>query len=76
MFKYEKIFILVFLLLCSLFLVGCWDAREINTLFIVTGIAIDKSEQEGFLTYLLLGLKLHHQGVGANRVMIKIKKLF
>ena len=72
----KKIFILVFLLLCSLFLVGCWDAREINTLFIVTGIAIDKSEQEGFFDVSVMGLKLHHQGVGTNRVMIKIKKLF
>jgi len=53
----KKIFILVFLLLCSLFLVGCWDAREINTLFIVTGIAIDKSEQEGFFDVSVIGIK-------------------
>lgn len=71
----KKIFILVFLLLCSLFLVGCWDAREINTLFIVTGIAIDKSEQEGFFDVSVIGIKTSPSRGGSQSSDDKDKKI-
>lgn len=48
-----KRFLSITVILCLLFLTGCWNYREIDDLTIVVGIAIDKTENgEGFhLTY-------------------------
>lgn len=53
----KKIFKLVYLLLLSIILVGCWDAQELDTLFIVSGIAIDKSSVEGQIDVTLQVIK-------------------
>lgn len=39
-------------------LVGCWDGRELNTLFIITGIALDESkEKENMIDISIQGIK-------------------
>ena len=40
----SKILLMILILANSLFLAGCWNYREIDTLRFVAGIAIDKSE--------------------------------
>jgi len=41
--KKIKLVMLIFIIfLCPIMLVGCWNYREIDSLAIVTGIAIDK----------------------------------
>jgi len=41
-----KIF-LVFIIICNFFFLGgCWDARELDKLFIVTGLSIDDKEND------------------------------
>lgn len=62
----KKILVFIFLILCSFFLVGCWDAHELNTLFIVTGIAIDKSEQEGFIDVCIVGVRTNPSQAGIS----------
>lgn len=41
-----KSFLLILLIATSLILTGCWDAHELNTLSIVSGIGIDRGESE------------------------------
>ena len=38
----NKYISLILILICCLLLTGCWSYREINSLYIVAGIAIDK----------------------------------
>ncbi|MEA4828609.1 MAG: Ger(x)C family spore germination protein [Enterococcus thailandicus] len=41
--------LLIWVLLPSLFLSGCWDKREIESLFIVTAVGLDTAKEEGEL---------------------------
>lgn len=40
---------IVALLLCTLMLTGCWNSRELDSLAIVLGYAVDKSSEEGMI---------------------------
>lgn len=44
--KFKSTIYIFIILMLLFFLVGCWDSKELNTLFVVTGIAIDETEDE------------------------------
>ncbi|MFX3647174.1 MAG: Ger(x)C family spore germination protein [Paenibacillus sp.] len=44
MFLIRKIRSVLILLLCTIFMAGCWDRKEINDIAFVIGIAVDKEE--------------------------------
>lgn len=47
--KMSRKLLLVFCLISVLFLPGCWNYREIDKLSIVSGIAVDKGEDGGYI---------------------------
>ncbi len=47
MVKNLKFLIIMLIMLAPIFLTGCWDSKEINTLLIVTGVALDISDEPG-----------------------------
>ncbi|CAM4507818.1 Ger(x)C family spore germination protein [Paenibacillus xylanexedens] len=55
MFLIRKIRAVLMLLLCTLFIAGCWDRKEINDIAFVIGIAIDK-EGENYRSSLQIAL--------------------
>ncbi|MGE6668071.1 Ger(x)C family spore germination protein [Paenibacillus xylanexedens] len=55
MFLIRKIRAVLMLLLCTLFIAGCWDRQEINDIAFVIGIAIDK-EGENYRSSLQIAL--------------------
>jgi spore germination protein KC len=68
--KRAKINRFLFIFSTLLFLVGCWDLKEIDQRAYVLGIGLDKSETEGFLkvTYLISNPEAGstQQGGGGN----------
>lgn len=44
---FNKSIRIALILICVLFMSGCWNSRELNTLSIVLGIGIDQSQEEG-----------------------------
>ncbi|GAS84477.1 Ger(x)C family spore germination protein [Paenibacillus amylolyticus] len=55
MFLIRKIRAVLMLLLCTLFIAGCWDRKEINDVAFVIGIAVDK-EGENYRSSLQIAL--------------------
>ncbi|APO42752.1 hypothetical protein BS614_00745 [Paenibacillus xylanexedens] len=55
MFLIRKFRAVLMLLLCTLFIAGCWDRKEINDIAFVIGIAIDK-EGENYRSSLQIAL--------------------
>ncbi|WP_186333687.1 Ger(x)C family spore germination protein [Paenibacillus xylanexedens] len=55
MFLIRKIRAVLMLLLCTLFIAGCWDRKEINDIAFVIGIAVDK-EGENYRSSLQIAL--------------------
>lgn len=49
----KKCFLILYLLVCCIFFNGCWNYQGLDTLDIVTGIAIDKEHETGMylITY-------------------------
>lgn len=66
--KNIKLILLTFIILTnSLILSGCWNYREINDLFIVTGIAIDKNQNKD--GYILSIETIAPKGVKAGEML-------
>lgn len=55
--KMKSILLISILFFCSFFLTGCWDYRELNNVAIVTGIAVDKEDDEYQVTVLIANSK-------------------
>ena len=51
----KKIFISMVILI-SFLLSGCYDYRELNTLAIVSGLAIDKENEDFVITVQVIGI--------------------
>ncbi|PKM79949.1 MAG: Ger(x)C family spore germination protein [Firmicutes bacterium HGW-Firmicutes-14] len=41
----RKLFLIILMLCCSLFIAGCWNSREIDQLAFVMGIGLDKTQE-------------------------------
>lgn len=46
MYKKNRIFKLILIIFITIFLTGCWDNEELDTISIVTGVGIDASEAQ------------------------------
>lgn len=55
MFLIRTFRVALMLLLCTLFIAGCWDRKEINDIAFVIGIAVDK-EEENYRSSLQIAL--------------------
>ncbi|WKL04167.1 hypothetical protein Q0F98_13830 [Paenibacillus amylolyticus] len=55
MFLIRKFHAALMLLLCTLFIAGCWDRKEINDIAFVIGVAVDK-EDDNYRSSLQIAL--------------------
>ncbi|WP_017691830.1 Ger(x)C family spore germination protein [Paenibacillus sp. PAMC 26794] len=65
MFLIRKFRAVLMLLLCTLFIAGCWDRKEINDIAFVIGIAIDK-EGENYRSSLQIALPGQSGSTGSS----------
>jgi spore germination protein KC len=68
MFKKKSHRIVIVALVCvlALSLTGCWDQHELNKLFIVTGVAMDKSATPGQIDITLQVAKSQQSASGSS----------
>lgn len=64
---------LIIILVCCLFLTGCWNYREIDSLYIVAGIAIDKvpGTDKYNITTEFISIKENERGQGFESVLLE-----
>ncbi|MGN7414990.1 Ger(x)C family spore germination protein [Paenibacillus sp. SAF-068] len=65
MFLIRKFRAALMLLLCTLFIAGCWDRKEINDIAFVIGIAVDK-EEENYRSSLQIALPGQSGSTGSS----------
>lgn len=65
MFLIRKFRTVMMLLLCTIFIAGCWDRKEINDVAFVIGIAVDK-EQDNYRSSLQIALPGQSGSTGSS----------
>lgn len=65
MFLIRKFRDVLMLLLCTIFIAGCWDRKEINDIAFVIGIAVDK-EQDNYRSSLQIALPGQSGSTGSS----------
>ncbi|MBD8840529.1 MULTISPECIES: Ger(x)C family spore germination protein [Paenibacillus] len=65
MFLIRKFRNVLMLLLCTIFIAGCWDRKEINDIAFVIGIAVDK-EQDNYRSSLQIALPGQSGSTGSS----------
>lgn len=65
MFLIRKFRTVLMLLLCTIFIAGCWDRKEINDIAFVIGIAVDK-EQDNYRSSLQIALPGQSGSTGSS----------
>lgn len=58
---------LIILLIVPLLLTGCWNYRELNQLAIITGIGIDKEDEEYVVTIMIANASSGNSGSGEKK---------
>lgn len=71
----NRYILLIFMLIPCLLLTGCWSYREINSLYIVAGIAVDKEkETEKYkVTTEFINIKENQRDQGFESVLLESK---
>lgn len=71
----NKYLVLLILVVLSALLIGCWNYRELNSLYIVAGLAVDKADNAGMFEITVEAVNMKDTDFQPNIQSYKIERI-
>lgn len=71
----NKYLVLLILVVLSALLIGCWNYRELNSLYIVAGLAVDKADDAGMFEITVEAVNMKDTDFQPNIQSYKIERI-